>query len=53
LDLAGGRRLPEDLFAGARFAGARFRAAVDPDRGRGDEPERLRVDVLRAGMRRR
>jgi hypothetical protein len=48
LDLAGGRRLPEDLFAGARF-----RAAVDPDRGRDDEPERLRVDVLRAGMRRR
>jgi hypothetical protein len=48
LDFAGGRRPPDDLFAGARL-----RAAVDPDRGRDDEPERLRVDVLRAGMCRR
>jgi len=49
LRFAGGRRLPEpDLFAGGRL-----RAAVDPERGRDDEPERLRVDVLRAGMRRR
>jgi hypothetical protein len=48
LDFAGGRRLPD-----AFFAGGRLRAAVDPERGRDDEPDRLRVDVLRAGMRRR
>jgi len=48
LRFAGGRRLPDDFFAGARL-----RAAVDPERGRDDVPDRLRVDVLRAGMRRR
>jgi hypothetical protein len=42
--LAAGRRVPD------RFAGGRFRAAVEPERPL--EAAGRRVDVVRAGMRR-